>query len=275
MSCAMNKCSEKHNKTRNQLAKKCQADIHDKESFLQLLALPSKEQKLIELAAIVCHCCKCTLAKQPDFLNQKTGLEEVYDRFNELHGTRHQCKMLPKFHPELNPIERGWSRMKRYIRRHTNGKLSKLVELIRQGLDQTNLPVCLIRKYCRLERAYLIAYEQGQDFVTAEKWIKKRRSHRSYSTRIDDALDQLYFPMGVVDDDAVVTIIDENDDEEEYVNPEEELLDENDVLLLVLDVDGGGTTTTTSNNEEDEDDYDYSHDFYSEELFENQLEVEE
>ncbi len=69
-----------------------------------------------------------------------------------------------------------------------------------------------------LQQAYLIAYEQGQDFVTAEKWIKKRRSHRYYSTRIDDALDQLYFPMGAVDDEAVVTIIDENDEEEEYVH---------------------------------------------------------
>ena len=204
------------NKTRNQLAKKCQTDIHDKESFLQLLALPSKEQKLIELAAIVCRCCKCTLAKQHDFINQKSGLEEVYDRFNELHGTHHQCKMLPKFHPELNPIERGWSRMKRYIRRHTNGKLSKLVELIRLGLDSANLPICLIRKYCRLQHAYLVAYEQGQDFITAEKWIKKRRSHRSYSTRIDDALDRLYFPTGEIDNDSatVVPIFDEKDEDE-------------------------------------------------------------
>ncbi len=78
LACVVNKCSNKYNNTRNQLAKKYQLDIHDKTSFLQLLALPSKGEKLIELAAIVCNCCKCTLAKQHEFLSQKTGLEEVY-----------------------------------------------------------------------------------------------------------------------------------------------------------------------------------------------------
>ena len=68
------------------------------------------------------------------------------------------------------------------------------------------------------------------------------------TTRIDDALDRLYFPMGEVDDETVVNMIDQNDEEEEYINPEEELLDENDVIVLeeqqTLDFVGA----TTSNN---------------------------
>jgi hypothetical protein len=29
------------------------------------------------------------------------GLEEIYEKHNEEHGTNHQCKFLPNFHPEL------------------------------------------------------------------------------------------------------------------------------------------------------------------------------
>ena len=268
--CAVCKCNDKHNKIRSQLSKKCQADLHDKESFLLLLAVPTKEQKLIELAAIVCHCCKCTLSKQHDFVNQKNGLEEIYERFNEQHGTRHQCKMLPKFHPELNPIERGWSQMKCHIRSYSNGKLSKLVELIRAGLDPANLSLCLIRKYCRLQKAYLIAYERGEDFVTAEKWIKKRRSHRSYSPTIDDALDRLYFPIRSTGNEAAfvnttTAIDDENDEDEENINPEEDLLGEED-LVLVLE----------QQSPDEEYDYDYSYnDLFFDEFDSNNCDYDE
>ena len=51
---------------------------------------------------------------QPDFMNEKTKLE----RFLHDHG--HICIMLPKFHCELNPIERCWGQAKRYTRSFTN-----------------------------------------------------------------------------------------------------------------------------------------------------------
>jgi hypothetical protein len=43
-----------------------------------------------------------------------------------MHGTSHQCKFLPKFHPELNSIERVWSRLKWYLRKYNDGKLATL-----------------------------------------------------------------------------------------------------------------------------------------------------
>jgi hypothetical protein len=50
------------------------------------------------------------LGSKPDFLEQKTALEEF------LGSKGHVCRMLPKMHPELNPIESFWAAMKVYLR---------------------------------------------------------------------------------------------------------------------------------------------------------------
>ena len=47
--------------------------------------------------------------------------------------------------------------------------------------DMKNSTACIIRKYFRLTRAYLSAYDKGLDIVAAEEWLKLRRSHRGYS----------------------------------------------------------------------------------------------
>jgi hypothetical protein len=57
---------------------------------------------------------------------------------------------------ELNMIERVWSRMKWYFRKHADGSLETLE---RRGLSEDNLPLSLIRKYCRLLSANYIAYK--------------------------------------------------------------------------------------------------------------------
>lgn len=50
------------------------------------------------------------LAKHPDFMNEKNKLEYL------LHSHGHACLFIPKFHCEINPIERCWSQAKRYTR---------------------------------------------------------------------------------------------------------------------------------------------------------------
>ena len=54
--------------------------------------------------------------------------------------------------------------------------------------DMKNSTACIIRKYIRLKRAYLLAYDKGLDIVAAEEWLKQRRSHRGYSGQMDDVL---------------------------------------------------------------------------------------
>ena len=160
------------------------------------MSLPTTAQIRVMLNGINCTCCDCVLRQQPDFLAQKSGLEEAYDEYNLQHGTQHSCVFLPKYHPELNPIERVWGRMKWHIRKFADNRMDTLEKLMNYGLSTENIPQWLVRKFFRLNEAYILAYDNGMDMVTATAWIKKHRSHRSYSERMDIALEQLYFPYG-------------------------------------------------------------------------------
>jgi hypothetical protein len=60
-------------------------------------------------------CARTLLANQPDFLEQECALAERLRQYNETNGTNHLIDFLPKFHPELNPIERYWASLKRML----------------------------------------------------------------------------------------------------------------------------------------------------------------
>ena len=167
-----------------------------------MLEVKPKEVVFYESEQILCSCRCCILRRQPDFLGQQNGVFEAIKLYNENNGSSHYCKFLPKFHPELNPIERVWSRMKWFIRQFVDGSMETLTRLMNEGLsypnndDMKNLTACTIRKYIRLTRAYLLAYDKGLDIVAAKEWLKQRRSHRGYIGQMDDVLEKLYFPCG-------------------------------------------------------------------------------
>jgi len=52
------------------------------------------------------------LAKHADFRDKKSMIEHM------LVSKAHVPCFLPKFHPELNPIERVWAELKRYTKAH-------------------------------------------------------------------------------------------------------------------------------------------------------------
>ena len=133
-------CGCKRDGKRKQLNKEKQeaydsfsADKGNDEKLLHLLSQPSKEQVTLLVDTEHCPCAKCVLASQEDFASQSSGLEEEYDKFNKEHKTSYYCIFLPKFHPELNPIERVWSRVKWHIRRLADGTLSTLDKLIKRA----------------------------------------------------------------------------------------------------------------------------------------------
>lgn len=169
-------------------------DKNNDDKLFALLSLPDKEQCSYLVSSVTCCCALCTLQKQPDFAEQKSGLEEIYTNFNLKYHTYYICIFLPKFHPELNPIERIWGRMKWHIRRFSDGKLSTLIRLMKEGLAEGIMPLTMIRRFIRLSYAYLIGYERGLDVLQTQTWLKKQRKHRSYSEKIDAALSALYFP---------------------------------------------------------------------------------
>ena len=55
-----------------------------------------------------------SLASHDDFRNKKNKVERLLVRFD------YQAMFIPKFHCELNPIERVWGRAKVYARNHCN-----------------------------------------------------------------------------------------------------------------------------------------------------------
>ena len=115
------------------------------------------------------------ISTHPDFMNEMTKLEHF------LRDRGHICIMLPKFHCELNPIERCWGQAKRYTRSFTNYTLPRLRINIPNGLDSVTLEN--IKNYFRKVRQYMFAYLEGftagPDLEKTVKAYKKvYKSHR-------------------------------------------------------------------------------------------------
>ena len=111
-----------------------------------LLSLPSRESVAYEAGCIECDCCSCTLGRQEDFLTQKSGIEEVFEKYNLLNSTKHRCLFLPKFHPELNYMERFWGRpMKCYCRLHYDNTFPFIIV----AYFTANIPIAMIRRFAR------------------------------------------------------------------------------------------------------------------------------
>jgi len=65
-------------------------------------------------------CLEFLLSEQADFKEQQNAIQEL------VLSRGHFCIFLPKFHPELNFIERYWSRVKWYARQFSDGTIKGL-----------------------------------------------------------------------------------------------------------------------------------------------------
>ena len=95
------------------------------------------------------------LRKHPDFRDEKSRVE----RF--LLERKHIPYMLPKFHPELNLIERVWAQAKRYAGVYCKYTLPALRSTINPALD--SVPLVSIQKHFQKVRHYMFAYLEGAD----------------------------------------------------------------------------------------------------------------
>ena len=96
---------------------------------------------------------RSTLASHDDFENEKCRVDSF------LSSCGHTCVFLPKFHCELNPIERVWSQSKRYTRAHCDYTIVSLRQNIPLGLD--SISVENIANYVRPCQNYMFAYLEG------------------------------------------------------------------------------------------------------------------
>ena len=94
-----------------------------------------------------------TLGKHEDFKNEKCMLEHF------LLEKGHIPIFLPKFHPELNPIERVWAQLKRYTKGHCKYTLPSLRKNIPLAYDSVTLEN--IQNHFRKVRHFMFGYLEG------------------------------------------------------------------------------------------------------------------
>ncbi|KAJ8462477.1 hypothetical protein ONZ51_g10884 [Trametes cubensis] len=86
------------------------------------------------------------------------------------------CHFLPKFHPELNPIEYYWGWSKNYFRERSNGNFARAKKLVQEALDAC--PLLTIRRFFRRAFRYVSVYRLGVTGIAAEFAVRKFKSHR-------------------------------------------------------------------------------------------------
>ena len=113
------------------------------------------------------------LKTYPDFCNSISLLEEL------VISKGHLCFFLPKFHCELNPIERCWCHAKRHTRAYCNGSIVRLRKIVPEGF--TTVSKDLITSYFLTCRDFERAYVAGNTCKTVDKAVKIYKSHRRVS----------------------------------------------------------------------------------------------
>ena len=133
------------------------------------------EERGINTRTLVTEQMKEILAQHDDFKNEKSRVEHF------LESKRHTVIFLPKFHPELNPIERVQAQAKRYTKAYCKYNLPSLRKNIPLGLQSVTLEN--IQNFHRKVRHYMFSYLEGH-VAGAEleknvaKYKKAVKSHR-------------------------------------------------------------------------------------------------
>jgi hypothetical protein len=91
------------------------------------------------------------------------------------------CHFLPKFHPEMNPIEYFWAWVKQWFGECSNGTWQKVKDLVNEGLRLCPLPT--IRRFYWHADHYASVYQLGATGPIAEFAVKKYRSHCGVRTK--------------------------------------------------------------------------------------------
>ena len=93
---------------------------------------------------------RAILKNHPDFWDEKPLVIQYLESKN------HKALFLPKFHPEINPIEHVWAQNKKYTKAYCKYSLPSLRLIIPQGLDSVTLEN--IKNFHRKCRNYMFAY---------------------------------------------------------------------------------------------------------------------
>ncbi|KIJ44951.1 hypothetical protein M422DRAFT_251574 [Sphaerobolus stellatus SS14] len=116
-------------------------------------------------------CCRRLLFMQPDFVNQKSALEELVTRRG------HICDFYPKFHCELNFIEQYWGAAK--LRYWSSPHTKNIMEMEANVLTSlADIPLQQIRRYAGRSAKFMDAYIKGLNGAQAAWAARKYHGHR-------------------------------------------------------------------------------------------------
>ena len=130
----------------------------------------NKQPSRFDLTRTDC-CLDRMIESQPDFIAQKSRLEE------QLETLGHLPVFLPKFHCGLNFIEMYWGQAKLYTREHCDYTIKGLRETVPKALSSVTL--ASIRRYARKSWRFIDIYTQGATGVFADYANRKYSSHRA------------------------------------------------------------------------------------------------
>lgn len=136
------------------------------------------QERGVDTSGMNADAMRTALGSHPDFKQQKTRVEDF------LHERGHITILLPKFHCELNPIERVWAQAKRYTRAYCKYTMHSLRANLTPALDSVSIDN--VRNHFRKVRHYMFAYLEGVPGGSdLEKLVKKYKaeikSHRRIS----------------------------------------------------------------------------------------------
>ena len=88
----------------------------------------------------------------------------------------HICIFIPKFHCELNPIERVWCHAKKHVRANSNSTILRLRKLVPESLSTVD--VTLIKNFFATISDYERGYWEGHSAFDIKCAVKTYKSHR-------------------------------------------------------------------------------------------------
>ncbi|KAI0266630.1 hypothetical protein BGY98DRAFT_1069572 [Russula aff. rugulosa BPL654] len=116
-------------------------------------------------------CCRRILFLQPDFISQKSQLQELVE------SRGHLCDFYPKYHCELNFIEQYWGAAK--LRFRMAGRAATINEMEKKVIKcLEDVPLLHIRRYANRSARFISAYHSGLSGSQAVWANRKYHSHR-------------------------------------------------------------------------------------------------
>jgi len=120
-------------------------------------------------------CCRRIMENEPDFLEQKSLVQEVIE------NAGHLCILLPKFHCELNFIEFFWGTVKKYLCEHCDMTFDTLKANMPIAME--SVPLSTIRKWEHHMHHWMDTYGEGLGTKEAQVKVKKFSSTKYKSHR--------------------------------------------------------------------------------------------